>query len=247
MIQIPRIIAHRGASGTAPENTLAAFRAAAVAGARWVEFDAVLTQDGRPVVFHDDNLDRTSDGQGPIAETPFEIVKHLDAGSWFDRRFAGELIPTLEEVLETLAALSLGFNMEIKPDRDREAETAHVTLAVLADVWPADAAVPLISSFSRTAVAAAKDSGAPWPRSFLFDRRPDDWRDLGKNLGLFGFGANQTHLDERQVGEMRDAGYRVTAYTVNTPERAALLFNWGVDAVFSDVPAVMVPAFEVSS
>src|SRR5262245_51040489 len=82
-MNIPRIIAHRGASATAPENTLAAFRAAAAAKARWVEFDVSLTSDNRPVVFHDDRLDRTSDGSGLLAETSFETLKHLDAGSWF--------------------------------------------------------------------------------------------------------------------------------------------------------------------
>ncbi len=239
MLELPRIIAHRGASASAPENTIAAFRAAAAAGATYVEFDSSLTSDGRPVVFHDDALDRTTDGTGLLAETSFEIIKHLDAGSWFGPRFAGELVPTLEEVLEALADLGLGFNMEIKPDRGREAETARMSLTAVADIWPTGAAVPLISSFSRASVAVAKDSGAPWPRSFLFDRRPEDWREIGETLALFGFGANHTHLDERQVAEIKDAGYRLSAYTVNAPERASLLFNWGVDAIFTDDPAMM--------
>ena len=239
MIALPRIIAHRGSSGTAPENTLAAFRAAAAAGATWVEFDASLTSDARPVVFHDDALDRTTDGTGLLAETPFETLKHLDAGSWFGTAFAGELVPTLEEVLETLAALSLGFNMEIKPDAGREVETAEIALATLADTWPADAQIPLISSFSRISVGVAHERAPTLPRSFLFDRRPDDWAELGRTLDLFGFGANQAHLDEHQVREIKAAGYRISAYTVNTPERASLLFNWGVDAIFTDQPALM--------
>ncbi len=246
MLKLPHIIAHRGASGSAPENTIAAFRAAAAAGATYVEFDSSLTSDGRPVVFHDDALDRTTDGTGLLAETSFEILKHLDAGSWFDSRFAGELVPTLEVALETLADLGLGFNMEIKPDPGREEETARTSLAIVADIWPKDAAVPLISSFSPVSVAVAKDSGAPWPRSFLFDRRPTDWRELGKSLDLFAFGANHAHLDERQVAEIKDAGYRLSAYTVNVPERASLLFNWGVDAIFTDHPAPMLKSFRDS-
>ena len=243
MIALPRIIAHRGASGTAPENTLAAFRAAAAAGATWVEFDATLTSDARPVVFHDDELDRTTDGSGLLAETPFETLKHLDAGSWFGASFAGEMVPTLEEVLETLASLSLGFNMEIKPDPGREAETAAISLATVAEGWPEGLPTPLISSFSRVCVSVAKDHAPQLPRSFLFDRRPDDWRDLGATLDLFGFGANQAHLDEPQVHEMKAAGYRLSAYTVNSPERASLLFNWGVDAIFTDHPALLLKHF----
>jgi glycerophosphoryl diester phosphodiesterase len=241
-MDIPRIIAHRGASGTAPENTLAAFRAAAAVGATWVEFDVSLTSDGRAVVFHDDTLERTTDGHGVLAETSFEILQHLDAGSWFGAAFAGEMVPTLEEVLETLASLSLGFNMEIKPDRGREVETAQVALVTLTDAWPKAAAVPLISSFSRVSVRTAQEIAPDLPRSLLFDRRPDDWQDMGKSLALTGFGANHTHLDAQQVAEIRGAGYRLTAYTVNAPERASLLFNWGVDAVFTDVPGTLLAA-----
>jgi glycerophosphoryl diester phosphodiesterase len=241
-MDLPRIIAHRGASAVAPENTLAAFRAAAASGATWVEFDASLTKDGRPVVFHDDQLDRTTDGAGLLAETPFEVLTHLDAGSWFAPEFAGEMVPTLEEVLETLAGLSMGFNMEIKPDRGREVETARIALATAAD-WPVNAKVPLISSFSRTAVAVARDEKPDWPRSMLFDRRPADWRDLGKELKVVAFGANHQHLDAPQVDEIKQAGYLLSVYTVNTIERAQTLFGWGVDAVFTDTPGTMIPVF----
>jgi glycerophosphoryl diester phosphodiesterase len=242
-MDLPRIIAHRGASAIAPENTLAAFRAAAASGATWVEFDASLTKDGRPVVFHDDLLDRTTDGTGLLAETPFEVLTHLDAGGWFAPEFAGEMVPTLEEVLETLAELSMGFNMEIKPDRGREVETAQIALATAAADWPTRAHLPLVSSFSRTAVAVARDEKAEWPRSMLFDRRPADWREVGKELQVIAFGANQQHLDAAQVEEIKQAGYLLTAYTVNSIERAQTLFAWGVDAVFTDTPGTMVPVF----
>lgn len=242
-MDLPRIIAHRGASATAPENTLAAFRAAAASGATWVEFDVSLTKDGRPVVFHDDLLDRTTDGTGLLAETPFELLTHLDAGSWFAPDFAGEMVPTLEEVIETLAGLAMGFNMEIKPDLGRETETARIALATAAADWPANAPVPLVSSFSRPVVAIARDEKAEWPRSMLFDRRPADWRECGKELQVVAFGANQQHLDAMQVEEIKQAGYLLTAYTVNSIERAQTLFAWGVDAIFTDMPAIMMPVF----
>jgi glycerophosphoryl diester phosphodiesterase len=102
----------------------------------------------------------------------------------------------------------------------------------------------LISSFSRTSVAVARDKHDAWPRSFLFDRCPADWRALGKELRLTGFGANQRHLDEAQVRALKDAGYRLTVYTVNDVARARTLFDWGVDAIFTDAPGVMVPLFD---
>ena len=242
-MDLPRIIAHRGAAGLAPENTLAAFRAAAAAGAIWVEFDVALTSDDRPVVFHDEILDRTTDGSGVLAETPFETVKHLDAGSWFSPVFTGELVPTLEETLETLADLSLGFNMEIKPTRGREQETARIALTTAAATWPAEAATPLISSFARTAVAVARDMQNQWPRSLLFDRRPLDWREIGKELALTAFSANAAHLDQAQIEEIIAAGLRLTAYTVNDVDRARTLFTWGVEAVYTDIPERLIAAF----
>lgn len=240
MLQIPRIIAHRGSPKAAPENTLASFRQAAREGAKWVEFDVVLTADGRPVIFHDDALDRTTDGAGLVGDTPFDILRDLDAGSWFSRAFAGEMIPTLEEALDLFAELGLGFNMEIKPTAGREQETAAVALAT-ARAW--DGPVPLVSSFSRTAVATAKEIQPDWPRGILFDRVAENWRETADKLGVVSIGANHRHLSREIVAAVHDTGRKVTAYTVNDEARASLLFSWGVDALFSDVPGDLLKCF----
>ena len=94
--QPPLIVAHRGASGLAPENTLAAFRLAIELGAPAVECDVHLSADGIPVVIHDAQLDRTTNGKGPVAEQPFAALQTLDAGGWRDPRFAGERLPALD-------------------------------------------------------------------------------------------------------------------------------------------------------
>jgi glycerophosphoryl diester phosphodiesterase len=240
----PRIIGHRGSPRAAPENTLASFRRAAADGAKWVEFDASLTLDSRVVVFHDDALDRTSDGAGLMAESTFESLAALDAGSWFGPDFKGEMIPTLEEALEVFAALGLGFNMELKTDSGREVELAAAAMPIAQACWPSDLPAPLISSFSRQAVAAAKDLAPQWPRAFLFDRLPDDWMQIGKDLALASFNANQKNLTREQVMEVRGAGYAVMAYTVNEVARAETLFGWGVDAIFTDVPGEMLRVFQ---
>ena len=243
MALYPRIIGHRGSPRSAPENTLASFRKAAHDGARWVEFDAALTLDGRVVIFHDDALDRTSDGSGLMAEATFEQVAALDAGGWFSRDFKGEMIPTLEEALELFATLGLGFNMELKTDKGREVDLAAAALPIVLDGWPSSLPTPLISSFSRQALAAAKDIAPQWPRGFLFDRLPDDWREVAITLDAATLNANQKHLTREQVMEVRGAGYGVMAYTVNEVERAQTLFGWGVDAIFTDIPGEMVAAF----
>ncbi len=243
MLQIPRIIAHRGSPKAAPENTLASFRQAAREGAKWVEFDVGLTADGRAVVFHDDALDRTTDGAGLLNDISFDILRDLDAGSWFSRQFAGELVPTLEEALDLFAELGLGFNMEIKPAAGREAETAAVALTIARTCWSPEAGLPLISSFSRTAVAAAKEIQPGWPRGILFDRIADDWREVAAKLDVLSVGANHKHLTQELVAAVHADGRRITAYTVNEPARASELFSWGVDAVFTDLPGVMLKNF----
>lgn len=243
-LPFPFVIGHRGSPRTAPENTLASFRQAARDGATWVEFDVSLTSDGRAVIFHDDDLDRTSDGTGPLAATPFDALRSLDAGSWFGPAFAGEPVPTLEEALELFRETGLSFNMEIKPDRGREVETAEVALAIARDCWPADAPPPLISSFSRASVATAKEVQPGWPRDLLFDRVTEDWKEVGAQLGVISFGANHLHLTAADVAAMHDAGYGVMAYTVNDVERAKTLKSWGVDGLFTDIPAEMLKSFK---
>lgn len=242
-LPFPFVIGHRGSPRTAPENTLASFRQAARDGATWVEFDVSLTSDGRAVVFHDDELDRTSDGAGPLAATPFDAVLSLDAGSWFSPQFAGEPVPTLEDALDLFRELGLSFNMEIKPDRGREVETAETALAIARDCWPAEAPLPLISSFSRASVAAAKEVQPGWPRDLLFDRVTEDWKEVGAQLDVISFGANHQHLTADQITAMRDAGYGVMAYTVNDIDRARTLKGLGVDGIFTDIPAAMLKAF----
>ena len=244
MVQLPRIIGHRGSPRAAPENTLASFRQAAVEGANWVEFDAALTVDSRVVIFHDDALDRTSDGTGLLAEASFESVAALDAGSWFGPAFQNELIPTLEEALELFMSLGLGFNMELKTDPGREVELATVALPIALECWARSLPTPLISSFSRQAVGAAKEIAPQWPRGLIFDRLPDDWRELGKTLDLATLNGNHIHLTREQVMSVRGAGHAVLAYTVNEPARAEVLFGWGVDAIFTDVPGEMLKSFD---
>lgn len=111
------VIAHRGASAYAPDNTLAAFRKAMELGADWFELDCHLTRDGALVVMHNGDVDDTTDGTGPIAGKTLAELKKLDAGSWFDPAFAGERVPTLAEALD-LAKDRIGVYVEIKGSGD---------------------------------------------------------------------------------------------------------------------------------
>src|SRR5271156_1995633 len=109
------LIAHRGASGHAPENTLAAFRKAIAQGVAFIETDLQLTRDTHLVAIHDDTVNRTTNGQGAVHDLSLEEIRKLDAGSWFGSEFAGERIPTLEEILDFSKKNDVVFYLELKP------------------------------------------------------------------------------------------------------------------------------------
>src|SRR5512135_624414 len=111
------VVAHRGSSGSAPENTLAAFRMAIDAGVDMIELDVRMTRDYHLVVHHDRRLERTTNGRGLVWEKTLQELKFLDAGSWYAPRFRGETIPTLREVMDMLPA-HVGLNIEVKTDGD---------------------------------------------------------------------------------------------------------------------------------
>ncbi len=121
------ISAHRGASATHPENTLVAIRAAVDAGAQQIEIDSRVTADGRVVLMHDKTVNDTTNGGGAVADLSFEEIRRLDAGSWFDERFAGERVPSLEEALDAIPR-DRWINLDVKGD----AEEARAAVRVVA-------------------------------------------------------------------------------------------------------------------
>ena len=206
--------AHRGASATHPENTLAAFRAAVEAGADSVELDVQLTADGEPVVIHDDTVDRTTNGSGAVAELPLKTIRALDAGSWRHPRFSGQRIPTLDETLELLAAAPR-INMELKSEDPRLAEVA-VEAIEARRLHPGI----MVSSFLLRHLVAVKRR-LPGVRTHLFltDALPDGfWERHGRWIGSIGI--REDHVTESLVTQLRDQGRPTWAWTVDDPSRA---------------------------
>lgn len=226
---LPPVIGHRGAAGLAPENTLASFRLAAALGCRMVEFDVRLSADGVPVVFHDDTLDRRTDGHGPVRAHALDRLRALDAGG-------GEAIPTLAEVLRLCGELGLMVNIEIKPDRGDERATALAALDVAHAAWPAAAPPPLMSSFSDAATAACREAAPHWPRGLLVEGMPADWRRRAEALGCAFVHCAERALSASAVELVAAAGLGVLAYTVNSRSRAEALWRMGVVSVFTDRP-----------
>ena len=230
------VIGHRGAAGYAPENTLASIRAAARLGVHFVEFDAKLSSDGHVILFHDEELDRTTDGSGPLANMDLGDLRSLDAGGWFGEKFRGELIPTLSEAIAVLRDLTMIANVEIKPDQGREAETGKAVARVLRTEWPRDLPAPVLSSFSEDALVAARGLVADFPRALLVVEIPSNWRREMAKLGCTALHCAARQLTAKLAKEVTCQGVPLRCYTVNDPIVARRLFSWGVEAVFSDYP-----------
>ncbi len=233
---LPPVTGHRGAKGHAPENTLAGLRKAVELGARWVEFDVKLTADNELVLFHDDKVNRTSDGKGPVAGMTLSDIRKLDAGRWFSPDFTGEPVPTLAEAMDYLAATGIGANVEVKASPGREAESGAAIARALAGRWFGGPAPMLISSFSADSLAAARQAAAQVPRGFLTLKFPKDWATRLRELQCATFHVLDRRLTEARVRAIREVGWRAMAYTVNDPARARELLSWGVESVITDYP-----------
>ncbi|MBB3232618.1 glycerophosphoryl diester phosphodiesterase [Halomonas stenophila] len=238
-LALPRLIAHRGLSARAPENTLAAVRAAHDAGISWVELDVQLLGDDTPVIWHDRDLKRCSDGRGRLADLTLAQVQHLDAGGWFDPAFAGEPLATLEEMLVLLAALGMGANLELKVNRGHAPQAlAEVVVPRVLDALPPERC--LLSSFDATALAHCRrlGRGEALALGLLFDRVPRDWERRCRALEAFSVHAKWKRLSEARARAIKGAGLALVCYTANDPASFAPRWDWGVDAVISDDPGV---------
>ena len=236
----PKVLAHRGGGTLAPENTIAALRCGLAYGFRAVEFDVMLSKDGIGVIMHDPDFGRTVAGQGNVARTPASDLVRKDAGAWFGPEFAGETVPLFTEYLDYCRSQGIWMNIEIKPVPGHEAETgrwvARKTRARFSQELRAGdlKAVPLLSSFSMEALAAAREAAPEVPRACLFDTIPEDWQAQATALEAVAVHTNQKHLTPALARNVKQAGYGLFCYTVNTPERAAEIGDWGVDGFCTD-------------
>ncbi|MDK7742220.1 glycerophosphoryl diester phosphodiesterase [Helcobacillus massiliensis] len=244
-----RIIAHRGMSRLAPENTLAAFRMMAEHGVQWLECDVDLLGDGTAVLLHDTQLDRTTDRSGTIADLTRSDLEHIDAGSWFSPAFAGERIPTLDQLIDLLNALELNANIELKsPVGGAAAGRALVDTVLKAlDRLDPDRRI-ILSSFNHLLIRRAADqlpggpAGARIELACLFTRATlrEDWRTVIEMAGAGIVHPQDRGLTRAEVETMRAAGFDVNVWTVNDPARANQLLNWGATGICTDVAHLLI-------
>lgn len=239
-LKIPKVIGHRGAKAYAPENTLASIETAASLGVQWVELDVKLTRDNVPVIFHDEELDRTTNGTGLVAQTTYEDLRDLDAGSWFGESFGYARIPTLEQAVDVILKHGLGLNLEIKPCPGREKETAEIALDHLSQYWDTRDNL-LISSFQHVSLEAAMDLAPDYARGLLIggEEMPENWKDVADYLDVTTINLGSRLVNRQIADEVMDLEKPLLVYTVNDPMQARSLQKLGVDAFFSDNPDVI--------
>jgi glycerophosphoryl diester phosphodiesterase len=230
----PPVIAHRGANYFAPENTLAAFSRVKALGVSWIEFDVMLAASGEAVVIHDETLERTTTGKGNVADFPLSYLETLDAGSWFDPKFLQEKIPTFKSVIDLIRRDGLSANVEIKAQPGQEAVAVKNILRDIQAEWTADMSPPLVSSFSLPILQWVRKMAPKIHIGVLIDEWYSGWEQTVSELQATSVNLNQEIVDVAIVRQIHAMGKLVLCYTVNSAERAKQLFDWGVDAVFSD-------------
>ena len=238
----PRWVAHRGAGKLAPENTLAAFRFGASHGYRMFECDAKLSADGVVFLMHDATLDRTTNGHGIGGQQAWSALSQLDAGGWHSRAFAGEPLPTLENLARFCRANDLLLNIEIKPTPGTERETGEVVAREAARLWQGAAIPPLLTSFQVDALKGAQAVAPGLPRGLLLDTLWNGWLDTALSLGCQAIVCNHALWDATTVAQVHGAGLRSLSYTVNDDWAAQRLIDLGTDGIITDRVDLFSPA-----
>lgn len=231
--------AHRGARHDAPENTLAAYELAAQLGADGIELDVVLTADDMPVCIHDELLDKTTDGHGPVRALSLAAIKELDAGGHFGPQFAGERMPTLDEVFEAVGKRLL-VNVELKGmSRQPDGMEAIVNDCIARHNMGERV---IISAFNPLRLRRMNRINPRLPLGFLHNPLTlfRGWDGLLRRFA--------PHVADHPHHELVTAGYmawarrshlRVNVWTVNEPARMQVLRDLGVDMIITDRPDIL--------
>ncbi|HIF9377738.1 TPA: glycerophosphodiester phosphodiesterase family protein [Photobacterium damselae] len=235
------ITGHRGAKAIAPENTLISFSIAAHCGAKWIETDTQLSADLVPVIYHDKNINRCTNGSGIVRKLTVDELKKFDAGSWFDPQFSEETIPTLEELLICCDHNNLNLNLEVKVHDEDEAELqVEKTIDVIkAYGFPIEKLI--LSSFSYRAVKHFK---AYWPevrRGLIIEEWVPQIDRLDEELELFSIHLDHHLLTESLASEIKAAGKELHIWTMNDLNSVMKFRRWGVDNIITDNPGDLIP------
>jgi glycerophosphoryl diester phosphodiesterase len=226
------VIAHRGASGHAPENTLAAFRKAVALGATFIETDLQLSRDARFVAIHDATVDRTTGTHGAVHDLTLAELRRLDAGSWFGSEFAGERIPTLEEIFDFSKKHDVVFYLELKPSGSWGGE--HALIGALRESGEIPRA--MIISFDSEILESLRKIEPTLMTGLLYEGQIEKPLDRAVEIGARQLAVRGDLVTPALLAEARKKDLQVVCWTVNHPAHMRLLIDAGVDGIMSDYP-----------
>lgn len=235
--RLAKVIAHRGASADAPENTLSALKLAAEQNATCVEIDVSISSDGVAFVHHDSRLDRCTTGTGLLCQHTASQLDQLYAGKEHPG-FEQEPLPRLSTVIALLKEHRLGLNLEIKPYKGLTKPTVESICAELEKSWPSDLAL-VVSSFDHDSIGMIRERMPEVARAPLVGAIPDTWEELMQKYDAHNIHCAEAELTEEAARKVTMAGYGLYCYTVNDTDRATKLLEWGAHGVFTDYPGQM--------
>jgi glycerophosphoryl diester phosphodiesterase len=230
MTQACLVIAHRGASTYAPENTFAAFDLALEMGARHLELDVQTSSDGHLVIIHDDLVNRTTNGYGRVWKHTLAELQALDAGAWFDKKFAGERIPTLEAVLKRYRGRA-HLHVEIKGKNEGLSErTADL---IYAQGWAGDVTM---TSFQKDKLEALRAHAPELPTGWLLRKIDDEVIAEARRLGITQLCPKADSVTPELVSRLRSSGFNVRAWGVSNEDLMRRMVEAGVDGMTVNFP-----------
>jgi len=227
-----RVVAHRGASGYAPENTMAAFHRAVELGASFIETDLQLSRDARFVALHDTSLNRTTNGRENVHDFTLAELQRLDAGSWFSPEFAGERIPTLEEILRFAREADVVFYLEVK--LSGVWGTEHALVAALTEAEMLQRIVVL--SFDLATLLELRKRNPALLTGYLVDWPYPDMLERAVRAGARQLAPRADLLTPALIEQARGADLQVVTWTVNEPAQMRHLAGLGVHGIMTDYP-----------
>ena len=231
-----QVLAHRGASAYAPENTLSAFRLAIEQRADWLELDVQQTRDGKLVVFHDLRMERTTNGNGPLRELTLDQVQQLDAGSWYGPRFAGERVPTFEEVLALAKEQNVRIFPEVKDPRLYPGIEERVASAISAYGYEDQT---IIQSFDMTSLERLRQANPRLKLAALYTATSPLRGDPPPGVSVIGPPWELVTLDPSLVRDAHASGRQVVVWSVEGRAAVRPLLDARVDGIITSRPDVV--------
>lgn len=233
-------IAHRGASGHAPENTLAAFRRAVALGATFIETDLHLSRDAHFVAIHDETLERTTNGRGAVHDHTLADLRRLDAGSWFGSDFVGERIPTLGEILEFSRRHDVIFYLELKQADTFGTEHALVNALRQSGEIPRAA----VMSFEPAVLERLRRSEPMLMTALLYDGTLENLFEQAVGAGVRQLAVRGDLVTPALLEEARRKDLHLICWTVNHPAHMRALITAGVHGIITDYPDRLLAAMK---